>query len=352
MAGDNSDINNINDNSNYLEGGEDSSADNVVFVSKVQLEKVEVSGGEEEEESLLKLRAKLFIFVPEDCYGGETRTNFWKERGTGDLKLLKHREHKKVRLLMRQEKTLKICANHLVSPGVVLTPNVGSARSFVFTAMDYADEELTQETFAIRFVDEECASRFSNMIELSKKVNAGEMDADDLKPDMGKDFERVDPGLETAIDDCNKKLLQRRESVSAVNAQSDSEHDSQTEDVDEGSEARLKATVGDAAAADEISFGIEKVGLGLSAGGFKSVSVDNDEVKEAAKFAADTISKGKLHDIVEAMQQIVSGMIYKLKLEIKHADDTLQVYSVTVFKPLPHTEKPLQLEAHTHLGSK
>ena len=37
----------------------------------------------------------------------------WKERGVGQVKLLEHRESKKVRLLMRQLKTLKICANHL-----------------------------------------------------------------------------------------------------------------------------------------------------------------------------------------------------------------------------------------------
>ena len=29
------------------------------------------------------------MFVKEDVYGGETRKNFWKERGTGDVKLLR-----------------------------------------------------------------------------------------------------------------------------------------------------------------------------------------------------------------------------------------------------------------------
>lgn len=36
----------------------------------------------------------------------------WKERGTGEIKLLKHNETGKIRVLMRREKTLKICANH------------------------------------------------------------------------------------------------------------------------------------------------------------------------------------------------------------------------------------------------
>jgi Ran-binding protein 1 len=37
----------------------------------------------------------------------------WKERGIGQAKLLQHKENKKIRMLMRQEKTLKIRANHL-----------------------------------------------------------------------------------------------------------------------------------------------------------------------------------------------------------------------------------------------
>ena len=36
----------------------------------------------------------------------------WKERGTGEIKLLKHKENGKIRVLMRRDKTLKICANH------------------------------------------------------------------------------------------------------------------------------------------------------------------------------------------------------------------------------------------------
>jgi Ran-binding protein 1 len=49
-------------------------------------------------------RAKLFRFSKE---GGE-----WKERGTGDVRFLQHKETKKIRLVMRRDKTLKVCANH------------------------------------------------------------------------------------------------------------------------------------------------------------------------------------------------------------------------------------------------
>jgi hypothetical protein len=50
------------------------------------------------------MRAKLFKFVKE--------SNEWKERGTGDVRLLKHKQNGKTRLVMRRDKTLKVCANH------------------------------------------------------------------------------------------------------------------------------------------------------------------------------------------------------------------------------------------------
>jgi hypothetical protein len=50
-------------------------------------------------------RAKLFRF--------DTDASEWKERGTGDVRLLQHKTTGKVRLVMRRDKTLKVCANHL-----------------------------------------------------------------------------------------------------------------------------------------------------------------------------------------------------------------------------------------------
>ena len=57
-------------------------------------------------------RAKLLRFAV-SVHTGERE---WKERGTGELKLLRHKTHNKIRLLTRQDKTLKICANHVVEP--------------------------------------------------------------------------------------------------------------------------------------------------------------------------------------------------------------------------------------------
>ena len=67
-------------------------------------EKVETKTNEESEEQVFKMRAKLFKF--------DRGSRDWKERGTGDVRLLKHRENGKTRLVMRRDKTLKVCANH------------------------------------------------------------------------------------------------------------------------------------------------------------------------------------------------------------------------------------------------
>ena len=59
--------------------------------------------GEEAEECIFKMRCKLY----------RMRDEQWKERGTGNCKLLRHKESKKIRFVMRQEKTLKPVANFI-----------------------------------------------------------------------------------------------------------------------------------------------------------------------------------------------------------------------------------------------
>ena len=48
-------------------------------------------------------------------YDNEEEPAQWKERGRGDIKILKHKESGTCRILMRRDKTLKICANHFGS---------------------------------------------------------------------------------------------------------------------------------------------------------------------------------------------------------------------------------------------
>lgn len=62
---------------------------------------------------------------------------------------------------MRRDKTLKICANHFVTPWMELKPNCGSDRAWVWSVLaDFADEQLKPELLAIRFANVE--SKFFN----------------------------------------------------------------------------------------------------------------------------------------------------------------------------------------------
>ncbi|KAG1907447.1 ran/spi1 binding protein [Suillus fuscotomentosus] len=128
-------------------------------------EQVEVKTYEEDEDVLFKMRAKLFRF--------DNILNEWKERGTGDVKLLQHKETKKVRLVMRRDKTLKVCANHHISSEMRLQPNIGSDRSWVWkVAADYTEEPPTAETLAIRFANSDNANEFKRQFELTQKINS------------------------------------------------------------------------------------------------------------------------------------------------------------------------------------
>jgi len=108
---------------------------------------------------------KLFRF--------DSEASEWKERGTGDVRILAHRESKKVRLVMRRDKTLKVCANHYITADMKLQPNIGSDRSWVWkVAADVSDGAPTAETLAIRFANSDNAGLFKTAFEEAQKQNA------------------------------------------------------------------------------------------------------------------------------------------------------------------------------------
>ncbi|OAA41013.1 ran/spi1 binding protein [Metarhizium rileyi] len=149
------------------EAGEDEppESEDVHFEPVIKLtEKVETKTNEESEEQLFKMRAKLFKFSKE--------SSEWKERGTGDVRLLKHKENGKTRLVMRRDKTLKVCANHYIVPEMKLSPNVGSDRSWVWNAAaDVSEGEPEACTLAIRFANSENANLFKDAFLKAQKEN-------------------------------------------------------------------------------------------------------------------------------------------------------------------------------------
>jgi len=138
----------------------------VHFEPVVRLAPVDVVTHEEEEEDFLKMRAKLFR------YDSSAEPPEWKERGTGDMKILKHKETGVHRILMRRDKTLKVCANHAILSHMELKPNCGSDRAWVWsTPADFADDESKPELLALRFANAENAQKFKEKFDCAKSAN-------------------------------------------------------------------------------------------------------------------------------------------------------------------------------------
>ncbi|XP_053407821.1 E3 SUMO-protein ligase RanBP2-like [Mercenaria mercenaria] len=136
---------------------------NVDFKPVIQLpELIEVKTGEEEEEKMFCERAKLFRF--------DKDAEQWKERGIGDMKILRHRETKTVRILMRREQVLKLCANHKLTESMKLTQMSSSDRAWVWNATDFAEGEMKHEKFAVKFKTVDIADNFKKVFE---KCQAG-----------------------------------------------------------------------------------------------------------------------------------------------------------------------------------
>ncbi|KAL1297712.1 hypothetical protein AAFC00_006259 [Neodothiora populina] len=148
------------------EGADDAEKEvDVHFEPVVHLtEKVDTKTNEESEEVSFKMRAKLFRF--------DRDSREWKERGTGEVRLLKHKENGRTRLVMRRDKTLKVCANHYVVPDMKLSPNVGSDRSWVWNASaDVSEGEPEAQTLAIRFGNSENANLFKEAFIKAQQEN-------------------------------------------------------------------------------------------------------------------------------------------------------------------------------------
>jgi hypothetical protein len=130
------------------------------FKPIVQLEKIEQSSGEENEINIYTQRTKLYRF--------DKDTAQWKERGVGNLKLLKHKITGQIRVLMRRDQILKVCANHFLTADMELKANAD--RSWVWhTNADISDGEPKAEQLAVRFKNVEIAQEFKDKFDMCKE---------------------------------------------------------------------------------------------------------------------------------------------------------------------------------------
>lgn len=115
---------------------------------------VDVKTGEENAEVLHECRAKLLRY--------DSATKEWKERGLGNMKILK--EDKIIRLLMRREQVLKVCCNHQLLKNMSFSKMRNNPKALNWCAQDFSEEILKTETFALRFKTEEQATEFLNAL--------------------------------------------------------------------------------------------------------------------------------------------------------------------------------------------
>lgn len=134
-------------------------------------DEIEVKTGEENEEEMLCERAKLFRFVEKE----------WKERGIGQIKILKNPQDHKVRILMRREQIHKICANHQITADLKI--NAANDKSFIWMAPDFSENEMVVEKFLLRFKNAEMAKRFQEKFEEAKKYVAEEQQKTTKEPE-------------------------------------------------------------------------------------------------------------------------------------------------------------------------
>ncbi|KAI0023157.1 hypothetical protein F4780DRAFT_776944 [Xylariomycetidae sp. FL0641] len=127
-------------------------------------EKVETVTHEESEEQIFNMRCKMFRFVPE--------SREWKERGTGPLRLLKHKENGKTRLVMRRDKTLKVCANHYITPEMSIAPMSTSDRAWLWNVgADVSEGEPEAITVSVRLANADNAQQFKEAWLKAQKEN-------------------------------------------------------------------------------------------------------------------------------------------------------------------------------------
>lgn len=148
------------------DSGEDANPEEEVkgdWKPAVQLPEVQVVTGEENCDLIYKGRAKLYRWDSDQ----------WKERGLGDVKLLRSNDSRKVSFVMRQDSTKKVIANFVLEddPLCSLLPHAGSDKAWLWMAHDFSEGEKRRDKFAIRFGSAELSQAFKSSFDAAKTYN-------------------------------------------------------------------------------------------------------------------------------------------------------------------------------------
>ena len=160
---------------------------------KAAFVKVEATG-EEDETTICEFRCRLRIFIEKDEYGDEVREKFWREKGTGNVKLLRDGTTGIVRFVMRQENTFKVCSNFNIPADFTMRPpGDGPAdapsKRLLFSAPDFREGKTVADhaTFAISVRSTDDAALLKKEMEAASVANAATAAAGDDGSTAGDD---------------------------------------------------------------------------------------------------------------------------------------------------------------------
>ena len=121
-------------------------------------EAVKVKSWDEDADTVFCQRTKLYRF--------DSDTGQWKERGVGELKIMKHRRTGRVKLIMRRDQVLKICCNHSLTSDMTVTQMATNEKACVwFTSADYTDQVVRPEKLSAKFKTVQIANEFKETFE-------------------------------------------------------------------------------------------------------------------------------------------------------------------------------------------
>ena len=167
---------------------------NIYVEPIVQLKSVAVESGEENEGVIFNERCKLYRFDDKK----------WKERGVGEVKLLRHKETGKARLVMRRDQVHIVCANHLLTSEMRLEPFKNNELTVTWNAFsDVSDGSPCDCIFAVKFKNLELLSSFKENFGAlceGKPVNIKPLNISlQNSEDQPRVFGSCDPNLITSI---------------------------------------------------------------------------------------------------------------------------------------------------------
>jgi len=169
----------------------------VYFEPIVQLSTVSVTSGEEEEDCYFNQRCKLYRFD----------NGKWKERGVGEMKLLRHRVSAKARLVMRRDQVRKLCANHYINAEMKLEPFKTNELTVTWTAFNDSSEGISEDILlAAKFKNITILSEFKHTFSRLSEDDVNGLTAIEQKgPEEGSEARALigscDPSLTETIND-------------------------------------------------------------------------------------------------------------------------------------------------------